>query len=175
MSTETVYFGMGCFWGAEKKMWQIPGVVATEVGYQGGHSNNPTYREVCSGTTGHAEIVKVEYDTAVVSLWQLLGVFWENHDPTQGNRQGNDIGTQYRSAVYWTSEAQERDIQLSAQLYQGLLDQAGYGKITTEFAAADDKPFWSAEESHQKYLKKNPFGYDCHASSGIALPARPAE
>lgn len=171
MSTiKTLYVGMGCFWGAEKKFWQLPGVLETEVGYQGGTAIRPTYREVCTGHTGHAEVVKVVYDTNSVSTRDVLATFWENHDPTQGNRQGNDIGTQYRSVVYWTDDSQQLEVLKTLDEFSAVLAKAGIGPITTEVGPADQHTFWPAEEYHQKYLQKNPHGYDCHSSTGHYLP-----
>lgn len=169
---ESVYFGMGCFWGAEKKLWQIPGVKVTAVGYMGGVTPEPNYPLVCTGETGHAEIVLVVYNPAEVDFYDLLKVFWENHDPTQGNRQGNDIGTQYRSAVYYTTVAQKELVEKSLLAYQGVLSAAGLPTITTEVDSAEGKKFWYAEDYHQQYLIKNPNGYDCHANTGYALPAQ---
>ena len=169
-NVKTLYVGMGCFWGAEKKFWQLPGVIETEVGYQGGSAIRPTYREVCTGHTGHAEVVKVVYDTVVVSTRTVLATFWENHDPTQGNRQGNDIGTQYRSVVYWTDESQQLEVLSTLEEFGQVLAGAGLSTITTEVGSADQHTFWPAEEYHQKYLKKNPNGYDCHSSTGHYLP-----
>lgn len=168
---KTLYVGMGCFWGAEKKFWQVPGVVETEVGYQGGNYGPADYRTVCSGITGHAEMVKVVYDEQVVPTREILRVFWENHDPTQGNRQGNDIGTQYRSVVYWTDEEQHAETLKTAQEFGAVLAAGGLDPITTEFDDAAKHPFHPAEEYHQKYLQKNPNGYDCHAHTGFFLPA----
>ena len=168
---KTLYVGMGCFWGAEKKMWQIPGVVETEVGYQGGHYGPADYRTVCSGITGHAEMVKVVYDEAIVPTREILRVFWENHDPTQGNRQGNDIGTQYRSVVYWTDDEQRAEVEKTAAEFSAVLTAGGLDPITTEFDDAAKHPFHPAEEYHQKYLVKNPHGYNCHAHTGFYLPA----
>jgi peptide-methionine (S)-S-oxide reductase len=168
--TESIYLGMGCFWGAEKKLWVAPGVVNTSVGYMGGHSENPTYPQVCTGNTGHAEIVRVVFDPAVTSVYNILKIFWENHDPTQGNRQGNDVGTQYRSAIYWTTSEQERVARETAKLYNDVLVSKKFDPITTELANADGKIYWYAEEYHQQYLIKNPKGYDCHAHTGIDLP-----
>ncbi|MBU6347156.1 MAG: peptide-methionine (S)-S-oxide reductase MsrA [Actinomycetales bacterium] len=169
---ESVYFGMGCFWGAEKKLWQIQGVKVTAVGYMGGVTPEPNYPLVCSGETGHAEIVLVVYNPAEVDFYDLLKVFWENHDPTQGNRQGNDIGTQYRSAVYYTTVAQKELVEKSLLAYQEVLSAAGLPAITTEVDSAEGKKFWYAEDYHQQYLIKNPNGYDCHANTGYALPAQ---
>jgi len=151
---------MGCFWGAERVFWNLPGVLTTAVGYQGGHTPNPTYEETCSGKTGHAEVALVVYDPQQTSLESLLKHFWEQHDPTTPNQQGNDVGTQYRSAIYWTDEAQ-RDIAIASKsAYQTGLNAAGYGVISTEIAEAG--PFYYAEEYHQQYLAKNPGGYCNH-------------
>jgi peptide-methionine (S)-S-oxide reductase len=167
--TAQAVFGMGCFWGAERKFWQTPGVVSTAVGYAGGFTPNPTYREVCSGQTGHAEVVLVVFDPARVSYDDLLRVFWENHDPTQGMRQGNDVGTQYRSAVYTLDEAQTLSARRSREAYQERLTAAGYGTITTEMAAASE--FYYAEDYHQQYLAKNPGGYCGIGGTGVACQA----
>lgn len=169
--TEVVYLGMGCFWGAEKKLWVAPGVVRTVVGYMGGTTADPNYPLVCTGTTGHAEIVMVAYDPAKTSIYNILKIFWENHDPTQGNRQGNDIGTQYRSALYWTTPAQEAVAHATRDAYNNVLQSRGFDPITTQIESAEGKTFWYAEEYHQQYLIKNPNGYDCHAHTGIDLPA----
>jgi peptide-methionine (S)-S-oxide reductase len=166
---EVAYFAMGCFWGGEELYWQVPGVVSTAVGYQGGMTPNPTYEEACSGRTGHTESVQVVYDPARVSYEELLKVFWEHHDPTSGMRQGNDIGTQYRSAVYTTSEAQVKAAQASRDVYQAVLAPHGFDPITTEILPAG--PFYYAEAYHQQYLHKNPNGYRCHADTGIPYPA----
>lgn len=158
-----VQLGLGCFWGAERRFYQQPGVVLTAAGYSGGHTPNPLYKEVCSGRTGHAETVLVHYDPAVTSLDHLLRVFFEAHDPTQGMRQGNDVGTQYRSAVYWTTEDQRDAVESSKVAYGTGLAEAGYGRITTEILpAAEAGPFYYAEEYHQQYLHKNPRGYCNH-------------
>lgn len=170
--TEVIYFGMGCFWGAEKKLWVIPGVVSTAVGYMGGDGIDPTYPLVCTGATGHAETVLVAYDPTKTSIYELLKCFWENHDPTQGNRQGNDIGSQYRSAIYWTNPEQEKWARDTREAYNAILVSKGFDPITTELASAEGKKFWYAEEYHQQYLIKNPNGYDCHAHTGIDLPAQ---
>jgi peptide-methionine (S)-S-oxide reductase len=159
---------MGCFWGAEKKFWGLPGVWVTMVGYQGGATPNPTYRESCTGQTGHAEVVRVVFDPAVVTYERILKVFWESHDPTQGNRQGNDIGTQYRSALYTHGAAQHAAATATRDAYQHELTKAGYGPITTEIAEAG--PFFFAEDYHQQYLAKNPDGYECHTATGVACP-----
>jgi peptide-methionine (S)-S-oxide reductase len=165
---EVVYFGMGCFWGAERKFWQQEGVYVTAVGYQGGPTENPTYEEVCSGRTGHTEIVRVVYDPAKVSIETLLRLFWESHDPTQGMRQGNDVGTQYRSAIYATSAAQKEAAHASKALYEKRLAEEGYGPVTTEVREAP--PFYFAEEYHQQYLAKNPDGYCGLGGTGVSCP-----
>jgi len=162
---ERALFALGCFWGAEKTFWQLPGVYSTAVGYAGGHTLNPSYRQVCSGTTGHAEAVQVIFDPRRISYEELLRVFWESHDPTQGMRQGNDVGTQYRSAIYATDAAQLKAAERSRLAYQAALDKAGLGKITTEIREAP--PFFYAEEYHQQYLAKNPGGYCPDHSCGI--------
>ncbi|GAA1883817.1 peptide-methionine (S)-S-oxide reductase MsrA [Streptantibioticus ferralitis] len=161
-------FGLGCFWGAERRFWQTPGVWTTLVGYQGGHTRNPSYEEVCSGHTGHTEAVRVVFDPALVSYEQLLKVFWEAHDPTEGFRQGNDIGTQYRSAIYTHSPAQQAAAITSRDAYQPILTKAGYGPITTEITPAG--PFYPAEPYHQQYLDKNPAGYCGIGGTGVACP-----
>ena len=168
---KTLYVGMGCFWGAEKKFWSVPGVIETEVGYQGGEYGPADYRTVCSGITGHAETVRVTYDESVVSTREILRIFWENHDPTQGDRQGNDIGTQYRSCVYWTDDEQLAEIMRTFDEFGQVLAAGGLDPITTEFGPAANNPFFRAEEYHQQYLRKNPNGYDCHAHTGFFLPA----
>ncbi|HEX5826150.1 MAG TPA: peptide-methionine (S)-S-oxide reductase MsrA [Candidatus Limnocylindrales bacterium] len=160
--------GMGCFWGAEKKFWSIPGVWVTAVGYQGGGTRNATYTEACTGRTGHAEVVRIVFDPAVVSYEQLLKTFWESHDPTQGYRQGNDVGTQYRSVIFAHGDAQLAAAQASKSVYERELAKAGYGAITTEIVRAPELFF--AEDYHQQYLAKNPDGYDCHTATGIACP-----
>ncbi|PLW71879.1 peptide-methionine (S)-S-oxide reductase MsrA [Streptomyces sp. SCUT-3] len=165
---ETADFGLGCFWGAERKFWQLPGVWTTLVGYQGGHTPNPTYEEVCSGLTGHTEAVRVVFDPRTVSYEQLLKVFWESHDPTQGYRQGNDVGTQYRSAVYTHSAEQVAAAEASRDAYQQVLAESGYGEITTELAPAG--PFHPAEAYHQQYLDKNPAGYCGIGGTGVSCP-----
>jgi len=164
------YFGMGCFWGAERLFWRIPGVYSTAVGYQGGYTSNPTYEETCSGRTGHAEVVQVVYDPAKVAYADLLKVFWENHDPTQGMRQGNDVGTQYRSAIYTTTDAQLAEAVTSREAFQPVVTKAGHGPITTEIASAG--PFYYAEDYHQQYLSdaKNPAGYCNHGPNGMTCP-----
>lgn len=164
----TAYFATGCFWGAERRFWQMDGVISTRVGYMGGSSANPTYKQVCSGTTGHAEIVKVEFDASRISYEELLVEFWQMHDPTTLNRQGNDIGTQYRSAIFYLDQEQRAIALRSKDIYQDELTRLGFDSITTEIAQASE--FWDAEEYHQKYLEKNPDGYDCHATTGVAFP-----
>ena len=161
-------FGLGCFWGAEKKFWQVPGVISTQVGYAAGHTPNPTYREVCSGATGHNEVVRVVYDPRRVSYDDLLKVFWENHDPTQGMRQGNDVGTQYRSGIYVYDDAQAAAAARSRDAYGNALAAAGYAPITTEILPAP--PFYYAEDYHQQYLAKNPDGYCGLGGTGVACP-----
>jgi len=161
-------FGMGCFWGAERAFWALPGVTTTAVGYAGGSTPNPTYREVCTGLTGHAEVVLVVFDPTATSYDALLKVFWEQHDPTQGMRQGNDVGTQYRSAIYWHDEAQRAEAEASREAYQAVLSAAGFGEITTELAPAG--PFYYAEEHHQQYLAKNPGGYCGLGGTGLSCP-----
>jgi peptide-methionine (S)-S-oxide reductase len=169
VGTERAVFGLGCFWGAERKFWETPGVYTTAVGYAGGHTPNPTYEEVCSGATGHTEAVLVVFDPARVSYEGLLRVFWENHDPTQGMRQGNDVGTQYRSAIYCYGEPQRRAALASREAYQAVLSKAGYGAITTEIREAPE--FYYAEDYHQQYLAKNPWGYCGIGGTGVACPA----
>ena len=165
---EQVQFGMGCFWGAERKFWSLPGVITTAVGYSGGFTPNPTYDEACSGQTGHAETVLVVYDPAQTSFETLLKVFWESHDPTQGMRQGNDMGTQYRSAIYATTPEQLAAAQRSREAFQQRLAAQGYGAITTEIAPAG--PFYYAEEYHQQYLAKHPHGYCGLGGTGVTCP-----
>ncbi len=165
---ETAYFGMGCFWGAERMFWQTEGVYSTAVGYQGGYTPNPTYEEVCTARTGHTEAVLVVYDPQLVSYETLLQVFWEGHDPTQGMRQGNDVGTQYRSTVYTTSDAQLDLAKRTRDMYQERLKAAGYGEITTEIEPADT--FFYAEDYHQQYLAKVPNGYCGIGGTGVACP-----
>ncbi len=165
---ELAQFGMGCFWGAEKQFWNIPGVYTTAVGYAGGSTPNPTYHEVCSGKTGHTEVVLVAFDPAQVTYETLLAAFWEHHDPTQGMRQGNDVGTQYRSAIYTYSDAQRRAAEASRDAYQDALAAAGFGPITTELA--DAPPFYYAEAYHQQYLAKNPNGYCGIGGTGVSCP-----
>jgi peptide-methionine (S)-S-oxide reductase len=162
---ETAIFGMGCFWGVERKYWQLDGIYTTSAGYAGGLTPNPTYEEVCGGLTGHTEVVMVAFDPAKISYEDLLRVFWENHDPTQGMRQGNDLGTQYRSAIYWTAEDQREAADLSQAAFQARLAAAGYGPITTEILRAPE--YYFAEEYHQQYLAKNPHGYCGVGGTGV--------
>lgn len=165
---EIALFGMGCFWGAERKFWQLEGVYSTSVGYAAGYTPNPTYQEVCSGLTGHNEVVQVVFDPKVVSYEQVLKTFWENHNPTQGMRQGNDVGTQYRSGIYVYSEAQRQLAEASKQAYQAALNAAGYGPITTEILDAPE--YYYAEDYHQQYLAKNPGGYCGLGGTSVACP-----
>jgi peptide-methionine (S)-S-oxide reductase len=170
---ERAVFGMGCFWGAERCFWQRKGVYTTAVGYAGGFTPNPTYEEVCSGLTGHTEAVLVVYDPAVISYEALLGIFWESHDPTQGMRQGNDVGTQYRSAIYCYGPAQRAAAESSCRVYEAALAAAGYPPVTTEISDAPE--FYYAEDYHQQYLAKNPGGYCGLGGTGIACPASPSQ
>ena len=165
---ETAVFAMGCFWGVERKFWQVPGVYVTAVGYVGGVTPNPTYEETCSGRTGHTEAVLVVYDPKLVSYADLLKVFWEGHDPTQGMRQGNDIGTQYRSGIYFANDAQRAAAESSKTAYEAALRAQGYGAITTEIAPAG--PFYYGEDYHQQYLAKNPNGYCGVGGTGVSCP-----
>jgi peptide-methionine (S)-S-oxide reductase len=165
---ETAVVGLGCFWGAERIFWRAPGVYTTAVGYAGGFTPNPTYEEVCSGRTGHTEAVLVVFDPRQTSYDEILRLFWEGHDPTQGNRQGNDVGTQYRSAIYTTGDTQRAAAEASRAAYQQELSQAGYGEITTEIA--DAGPFYYAEDYHQQYLQKVPNGYCGLGGTGVACP-----
>jgi peptide-methionine (S)-S-oxide reductase len=166
---EVATFALGCFWGAERRFWQQPGVYSTSVGYAAGTTPNPTYEEVCSGLTGHAEVVRVVFDPAAISYEDLLRVFWESHDPTQGMRQGHDVGTQYRSGIYWHDEPQRRAALASREQYQRALTAAGHGDITTEILAAP--VYYYAEDYHQQYLAKNPGGYCGLGGTGVACPA----
>jgi peptide-methionine (S)-S-oxide reductase len=170
---EVAVFGLGCFWGAERKFWQTKGVLSTMVGYAGGSTPNPTYKEVCSGQTGHTEVVQVVFDPKVVTYDELLRVFWENHDPTQGMRQGNDVGTQYRSAIYAVTKSQRERAEASRDSFQKALSAAGLGKITTEIA--DAPPFYYAEDYHQQYLDKNPDGYCGIGGTGVTCPVGVAQ
>ncbi len=165
---ELAMFGMGCFWGVERKLWQAPGVYSTAAGYAGGYTPNPTYEEVCSGMTGHNEVVRVAFDPTKTSYEALLKVFWEGHDPTQGMRQGNDVGTQYRSAIYVFDDAQREAAEASKAAYQERLHAAGYGDITTEIVDAPE--FYFAEDYHQQYLEKNPRGYCGVGGTGVTCP-----
>ena len=165
---ETAVFGMGCFWGAERRFWKMDGVYSTAAGYAGGYTPNPSYEEVCTGRTGHSEVVLVAYRPEEVSYEELLKVFWETHDPTQGMRQGNDIGSQYRSAIYTTTDEQLATAKWSRDKYQAELTPLGFDDITTEITPLGE--FYYAEDYHQQYLAKNPHGYDCHANTGIAYP-----
>ena len=169
---ETAVFGLGCFWGAERLFWDLDGVYSTAVGYAGGHTPNPTYEEVCSARTGHAEVVLVVFDPKSISYGELLKVFFEEHDPTQGMRQGNDVGTQYRSAIYYTNDEQERIAETALNEYDAALGERGMGPVTTEVARAG--PFYYAEDYHQQYLHKVPHGYDCHSATGVRFPDPPA-
>jgi len=167
--SELAMFGLGCFWGAERKFWEAPGVITTAVGYAAGATPNPTYREVCSGMTGHNEVVRVVFDPERISYEELLRIFWESHDPTQGMRQGNDIGTQYRSGIYVYSEEQQRTAEASLGAYQQRLSAAGFGRITTE--VLETPAFYFAEDYHQQYLAKNPAGYCGLGGTGVTCPA----
>jgi len=164
------YFATGCFWGAERRFWQMDGVIETNVGYMGGNRPNPNYEQVCTGVTGHAEMVKVVFDSSKVSYQRLLEEFWVMHDPTSLNQQGGDIGTQYRSAIYTTDNSQQVTALASKAEYQRVLTDAGLDQICTEILSAEGIEYYAAEEYHQKYLLKNPNGYDCHSSTGVAYP-----
>jgi peptide-methionine (S)-S-oxide reductase len=166
----TAYFATGCFWGAERRFWNLPGVLSTSVGYMGGKSANPTYEEVCTGKTLHAEMVEVNYDPAVISYKRLCEEFWVMHDPTSLNQQGGDIGTQYRSSIYYTTDEQRSTAEETKRIYQSALTAEGIGEIVTEICSADGVPYYRAEEYHQRYLEKNPNGYDCHSSTGVTFP-----
>lgn len=167
---QIAYFATGCFWGAERRFWQMDGVVETSVGYMGGNKAEPTYKEVCTGETGHAEMVKVVFNSSVVTYNRLLQEFWTMHDPTSLNKQGGDIGTQYRSAIYTTTPDQLIEAVNTRDRYEEVLIQNGMDKICTEIQEADGHEYWLAEEYHQRYLEKNPNGYDCHSSTGVAFP-----
>jgi peptide-methionine (S)-S-oxide reductase len=167
---ETAIFGLGCFWGAERIFWQTEGVYSTAAGYAGGFTPNPSYEEVCSGRTGHTEAVLVVFDPAIVSYDALLKKFWEGHDPTQGMRQGNDVGTQYRSAIYWTTPEQEQTARELTAIYAGELTRRRYGDVTTEIRPAAETPYYYAEDQHQQYLDKHPSGYRCHSNAGVKFP-----
>ncbi len=169
--TEVLYVAMGCFWGAERLFWTLPGVLTTAVGYMGGVTPNPTYEETCTGRTGHTEAVLIAYDPTVIAAEELLKVFWENHDPTTQDRQGNDVGTQYRSAVYWSTAEQERAARATHDAFQQVLTDRGYGTISTELAPAQAAgTFYYAEDYHQQYLQKNPGGYCNHGPNGLTCP-----
>jgi peptide-methionine (S)-S-oxide reductase len=170
-NSEKAYFATGCFWGAERRLWNLPGVLETSVGYMGGARPNPSYEQVCTGVTGHAEIVEVIFDPSVITYRRLLEEFWVMHDPTSLNRQGGDIGTQYRSAIFTTSQAQQLQAEVTRAVYQAALTRAGIDQIVTEIQSAIGVHYYLAEEYHQKYLKKNPNGYDCHSSTGVQFPA----
>ena len=168
---EVAIFGLGCFWGAEEIFWQVPGVYSTSVGYAGGTTPNPSYDEVCSGRTNHTEAVRVVFDPSKVTYADLVKQFFEVHDPTQGFRQGNDVGTQYRSAIYFTTPEQEQAARELTATYGAELERRRLGSITTEIRPASDTPYFYAEDAHQQYLAKNPFGYRCHANTGVKFPA----
>jgi peptide-methionine (S)-S-oxide reductase len=168
--SQTAYFATGCFWGAERRFWNLPGVIQTSVGYMGGNKPDPTYKEVCTGTTNHAEMVEVIFDPEVISYQRLLAEFWVMHDPTSLNQQGGDIGTQYRSAIFTTSPEQMQQALASKEIYQTELTKNGMDKIVTEILPASGITYWLAEDYHQRYLEKNPNGYDCHSSTGVAFP-----
>jgi peptide-methionine (S)-S-oxide reductase len=167
---ESAYFATGCFWGAQRRFWQLPGVLNTTVGYMGGRRPHPNYEQVCIGLTGHAETVHVSYDCEQIPYQRLLEEFWTMHDPTTLNSQGNDIGSQYRSAIFTTTHDQLSQALASCHIYQSAIAAAGYGDIVTEILPADSNTFWLAEEYHQRYLAKNPHGYDCHSNTGVAYP-----
>jgi peptide-methionine (S)-S-oxide reductase len=164
---ELAYFATGCFWGAERRFWQLSGVLETSVGYMGGNRPNPSYEQVCAGVTNHAEIVAITFDPNLISYRRLLEEFWVMHDPTSLNKQGGDIGTQYRSAIFTTSEAQLNEALATKDIYQALLTADGIGEIVTQIESATPHTYWPAEDYHQKYLAKNPNGYDCHSSTGV--------
>jgi peptide-methionine (S)-S-oxide reductase len=170
MTTTTAYFATGCFWGAERRFWKMAGVIDTSVGYMGGVTTNPSYEAVCTGRTGHAEMVKVDFDPNLVSYQRLLEEFWTMHDPTTLNAQGGDIGTQYRSSIYTTSQDQMTEALASRDIYQRALSDSGIGEIVSEILDSSGVTYYLAEEYHQRYLEKNPNGYDCHSSTGIAFP-----
>ena len=168
--SQTAYFATGCFWGAERRFWNLPGVIQTSVGYMGGNKSDPTYKEVCTGTTNHAEMVEVIFDPEIISYRRLLAEFWVMHDPTSLNQQGGDIGTQYRSAIFTTSPEQMQQALASKKIYQTELTKNGMDQIVTEILPASGITYWLAEDYHQRYLEKNPNGYDCHSSTGVAFP-----
>jgi len=169
-SHEKAYFATGCFWGAERRFWNLTGVIETSVGYMGGARPNPSYEQVCTGVSGHAESVEVTFNPAQISYRRLLEEFWVMHDPTSLNRQGGDIGSQYRSAIFTTSESQQLQAEVTRDVYQAALDREGLARIVTEITSANGIAYHLAEDYHQKYLKKNPNGYDCHSSTGVAFP-----
>ena len=171
-NTEKAFFATGCFWGAERRLWNIPGVLQTSVGYMGGARPDPSYEQVCTGVTGHAEIVEVSFDPTKVTYRRLLEEFWVMHDPTSLNRQGGDIGTQYRSAIFTTSDSQLLQAEATRDVYQAALSRKGIGEIVTEIKSAQGIPYYLAEEYHQRYLAKNPNGYDCHSSTGVPFPSQ---
>ena len=171
INSANAYFATGCFWGAERRFWNLPGVISTRVGYMGGIKENPTYEEVCTGKTLHAEMVEVNFDPSVISYRRLCEEFWVMHDPTSLNQQGGDIGTQYRSSIYYTSVEQKDVAEETRDLYQVALTAEGIDKIVTEICSADGVIFYPAEEYHQRYLEKNPNGYDCHSSTGVTFPS----
>ena len=170
MRTSTAYFATGCFWGAERRFWNLAGVVNTSVGYMGGTTESPSYEQVCTGRTGHAEMVQVDFDPKIISYQRLLEEFWTMHDPTSLNAQGGDIGTQYRSSIYTTTSEQMQQALASCEIYQRALSELGIGEIVTEILSAEGVTYYTAEEYHQKYLAKNPNGYDCHSSTGVDFP-----
>jgi peptide-methionine (S)-S-oxide reductase len=167
---QTAYFATGCFWGAERRFWKLDGVIQTSVGYMGGNKPDPTYKEVCTGTTNHAEIVEVIFDVEIISYQRLLAEFWVMHDPTSLNQQGGDIGTQYRSTIFTTSAEQMQQALASKEIYQNELTKNGMDSIVTEILPASGITYWLAEDYHQRYLEKNPNGYDCHSSTGVPFP-----
>jgi peptide-methionine (S)-S-oxide reductase len=171
IESQRAYFATGCFWGAERRFWNLPGVISTSVGYMGGSIASPSYEAVCTGRTGHAEMVEVVFDPSVISYHRLLEEFWTMHDPTSLNQQGGDIGTQYRSTIYTTSDDQLALALATRDIYNAELAKHGIGDICTEILSAEGVKYWLAEEYHQKYLLKNPNGYDCHSSTGVAFPA----
>lgn len=168
--SQTAYFATGCFWGAERRFWKLDGVIQTSVGYMGGNKPDPTYKEVCTGTTNHAEIVEVIFDVEIISYQRLLAEFWVMHDPTSLNQQGGDIGTQYRSTIFTTSAEQMQQALASKEIYQNELTKNGMDSIVTEILPASGITYWLAEDYHQRYLEKNPNGYDCHSSTGVPFP-----
>jgi len=169
-SSEKAYFATGCFWGAERRFWLLDGVISTSVGYMGGAPTKPSYEQVCTGVTGHAEMVEVTFDPTKITYRRLLEEFWVMHDPTSLNQQGGDIGTQYRSAIFTTSDSQHLQAEATRDIYQAVLTREGLDSIVTEIKSAQDIPYYLAEEYHQRYLEKNPNGYDCHSSTGVNFP-----